>query len=266
MRRLAEGEEPIRCLVRPISDAGGLEQLGVEVCRGDLADRESVRAAFRGVRVVLHLAHICYAQTVLDCADAEVERLVLISSLRRFSRVPDPSVDEVIRAEALVLQSQRPWVILRPAMIYGFGDDRNISRLATRLRRRRFTPIPGSGRNLHQPVFVEDVVAGILAAAETPGIEGRLYALAGGEALSYDALVDAVGRAVGVRPLKIHLPLGWALLALRVLGWLGMRSGIDHRQVLRLQEDKAFSIAEAREDLGYQPLSFAAGLAKVYGE
>lgn len=265
VRHLAAGEESVRCLVRPETDARELEQLGVEIARGDLDQPEGVGAALSGVRVVLHLAHIRYAPAVLAGVDEEVERLVMVSSLRRFSRVIDASVAEVTQAEDQVLASALPWVLLRPSMIYGPGDDRNISRLVAQLRRRRTLPIPGSGQHLHQPVYVEDVVAGILAAAMTPGIERRSYALAGAKPLAYDALVDAVGVAVGVRPRKIHLPLWLVLWGVGVLGWFGVRSGVDRSQVLRLQEDKVYSIAAAQADLGYAPLAFAAGLDRIYG-
>jgi nucleoside-diphosphate-sugar epimerase len=263
-RLLAEGET-VRCLVRPETDAGTLEQLGAEVVRGDFEASEGIGGALGGARIVLHLASIRYVRSVLESVDKTIERLVLVSSLRRFSLVPDPTVDEVVAAEALVLESQLPWVLLRPSMIYGPGDDRNISRLATGLRRRRILPIPGQGCYLHQPVYVEDVVAAILAAAAKPGIDHRSYALAGLEPLSYDALVDAVGAAIGVRPFKIHLPLWLVLCGLGAARGLGLRPAVDRAQVLRLQEDKAYSIAEAQTDLAYVPLAFAAGLNRIYG-
>lgn len=265
VRRLVIAGEPVRCLVRPETDARQLEQFGVEIVRGDLQQPGGVGAVLKGARVVLHLAHIRFAQAVLDAVDMGVERLVLVSSLRRFSRVPDPSVSEIAAAEALVLKSALPWVLLRPSMIYGPGDDRNISRLVVQLRNHRVLPIPGSGRHLQQPVYVEDVVQGILAAAAIADIDRRSYALAGPEALSYNALVDAVGKAVGITPLKIHLPLGLVLWGVTAVQKLGMRLGIDRAQILRLQEDKTYSIAETSSDLGYKPLAFAAGLNRIYG-
>ena len=264
VRRLIAEGEAVRCLVRPGTDASPLEKLGVEVVRGDLERTEGVAGLFAGVRVVLHLASIRHVRPVLAGVDKQVERLVLVSSLRRFSLVPDPSVTEVTEAEADVFDSELPWVLLRPSMIYGPGDDRNISRLADRLRRRRVLPIPGRGRHFHQPVYVDDVVQAILAAAVVRNIDRRSYALAGHEPLSYNALVDAVAEAVGVKPFKVHLPLWIALGAVGAMRCLGMRPAIDRAQILRLQEDKVYSIAEAQTDLGYAPVSFSAGLSRIY--
>ena len=76
----------------------------------------------------------------------------------------------------------------------------------------------------------------------------------------------AVGAAIGVVPRKIHLPVWLVLWGLAIADWFGLEPGIGRSQVLRLQEEKEYSIAAARGDLGYAPLAFAAGLARIYGE
>jgi nucleoside-diphosphate-sugar epimerase len=263
VRRLVEQGKAVRCLVRPSSDCRGLERGKVELCIGDLEKPESLGQALAGARIILHLAHIRLAPPLLERAEAGLERAVLVSSLRRFSRVPSASVEQVQEAEERLRRLERPWVLVRPSMIYGPGDDRNIARLAAWLRQNRFFPVFGSGRHLQQPVFVEDVVAGVLAATERPQALGKCYALAGREALTYEALIDAVAAAVGARPIKVHVPVWLALAGIEVLKRLGL--GLEGEQILRLQEDKVFSIEEARRDLGYEPLSFAEGLERIYG-
>ena len=266
MRRLIGRGEPLRCLVRPGSDRSGLDQWGVEVCTGDLERPEEIRPFFSGVESILHLAHVRYAPAIVACADPEVEQVVAVSSLRRFSRVPSPSVREVLEGEECLSRAGIPCTILRPSMIYGPGDDRNISRMAAFLRRYRWFPVFGDGQALQQPVYVEDVVSGILSALQSKEALGKCYALAGAEPLTYDQLIDAVGAAVGVRPVKVHIPVRLALGVLRLLARVGIRAGIDREQVLRLQEDKAFSIEPARNELGYAPLGFSEGLARIYGK
>ena len=93
--RLVARDEAVRCLVRPGTDAAALVRIGAEIARGDLEEPAAVAAALRDARVVLHLAHIRYAPAVLAGVGAGVERLVLVSSLRRFSRVADASVAAV---------------------------------------------------------------------------------------------------------------------------------------------------------------------------
>lgn len=263
--RLAAWGEPLRCLVRPSSDRRLLDSLPVEVCTGDLEDPASLPPALAGVRLVFHLAHIRYTPALLACAPAGVERLVLVSSQRRFSKVPSPSVDEVVAGEESALNSPLPWTLLRPSMIYGPGQDRNLSRLAAYLRKRPWIPVCGHGRALQQPLHVEDLVEALLAAARCPQALRRCYDLAGPEALSYDALIDQVAAALGLRARKVHLPLSLVLAGLWVARLGGLRPGLEAEQFRRLQEDKDCAIDAARVDLGFAPRPLAPALAQIYG-
>ena len=264
LRRLVQSGYSLRCLVRPTSDRTELDRCGAEVWTGDLENPGEVRGAFVDIRRVLHLAHIRFVPTIVECLDEAIEHIVLVSSLRRFSRVSSTSLDDVVRGEECALQAGIPFTILRPSMIYGPGDDRNISHLATYLQRYKWIPVFGSGRHLQQPVYVEDVVGGILTALERPQTIGKSYALAGPEALTHNQLIDLVGEVVGVRPVKMHIPVGLALAGFWCLKKVGMQVGIDADQIRRLQEDKSFSIAEAQADLDFAPVKFGEGLARIY--
>jgi nucleoside-diphosphate-sugar epimerase len=260
--RLAATGAQVRCLVRADSDRTPLAILNPQVHVGDLETPSSIRPAFDGVRVVIHLAHIRFAQTVLQSTPPNVQRLVMVSSLQALSRVPSLSVDRVLEGEAAVAASGLPCVTLRPSMIYGPGNDRNISLLAARIRRHRVQPLVGDGRALQQPVFVDDVAAAVLAAAQGRGRAGQTYALCGPDPHSYTELVDLVGAAVGRRPLKVRVPVWLALVALRACRWAGLSPAVNSEQIRRLQENKACSIDAARRDLGFEPVSFPAGLTQ----
>lgn len=263
--RLAGWGQPLRCLVRPTSDQGLLAPWPVEICTGDLEHPSSLNPALAGVRLVFHLAHIRYTPALLATAPAGLERVVLLSSQRRYSRVPSPSVAEVIAGEESALGSPLPWTLLRPTMIYGPGEDRNLSRLAAYLRRRRWVPVCGDGRALQQPLHVEDLVEALLAAARSPAALRRSYDLAGPEPLSYNALIDQVGAALGISARRIHLPLSLVLAGLWVARKAGLGPDLEPEQFLRLQEDKHCSIEAARAELGFAPRPLAAGLAQIYG-
>ena len=261
--RLRERTESVRVFVRPTSDLSTVDLRGLDVVVGDLTDRNAVRTALIGVQRVLHLAHIRYAPQLLEYAPTALEHLVALSSLRLLSTVPAPSVDEVVRAEQEVGNFETPCTILRPSMIFGRGD-RNINRMATQLRRFHWVPVFGNGRALSQPVYVDDVVTAALICLERPDTAGKTYALAGPTPLSLNDIVEALGRALKVRPRKVRIPVGLALAGLRCLSLLGVNAPVTAEQVLRSQEDKVFSIEEARSDLEFAPLDFDAALARVY--
>ncbi len=266
LRELAQQDESVRCLVRPGKAAEALRPLrdwGMGILEGDLLDERVRCRALEGVRAVIHLAHIRYAPLILKDGGPQVERFVLMSSLWRFSRVAAPAVTEVVDAEKAVEKSEKPWVVLRPSMIYGPGCDRNISRLRAQLRRWRLLPIFGRGQALHQPVYVGDVVQATVAALRQSGIEHRSYALAGRSALSYRDLLAALGHSIGVAPLIVPLPVRPAVYAVRALRRWGIPLPLEPEQILRLQEDKQYDIGEAQRDLDYDPVAFERGLHLV---
>jgi len=264
-KRLLEGTRRVRFLVRPTSDTTGLAAGHSEIVCGDLERPDDLAPAFDGASHVIHLAHIRYTAALARLVGPKVSRVVLISSQRLFSQVPCPSVAEVRAGERAAQASQMPWTILRPTMIYGPGDDGNISQLARHLERRRWVPVFGSGRQHHQPVFVEDVVDAALACLDCRDAVGRSYDLAGAASLTYNELLDALGDALGVQPIKIHLPVGVSLAALWGARAVGIPVPITAAQVRRSQEDKICDLEAVQSELGVRTLAFAEGLARIHG-
>ena len=64
------------------------------------------------------------------------------------------------------------WTLLRPTLIYAEGQDQNVSRLASLIRRFGVLPLAGKGEGLRQPVHADDLAQGGLIAAAEPGRRG----------------------------------------------------------------------------------------------
>jgi nucleoside-diphosphate-sugar epimerase len=189
-----------------------------------------------------------------------VERAVFVSTTALFTTLNAPSKSVRTAAEDAVRGSGLRWTIVRPTMIYGAPGDRNVERLLRAVRKWRVIPVPGSGKSLLQPVHVEDLADGIVAAWRTPAAVTQAYDLSGGAPLTFLELIDAAGAACGRSVLKPRLPLSPVVLLLRGLERIGLPFRIKAEQVLRLAEDKAFSHAAAARDLGYRPRTFPAGV------
>ncbi|HEX3246935.1 MAG TPA: NAD-dependent epimerase/dehydratase family protein, partial [Chloroflexota bacterium] len=160
------------------------------------------------------------------------------------------------------MDSSLDWTILRPTMIYGSPRDRNVWRLIRYLQKYPVIPIPGDGKRLQQPVFVDDLAHAVEAALNTPSSIRRALNLAGAEPLSYNDVIDTVSSELGRHVLKLHVPLRIALLGLGAYTALRRRAVLRSEQLYRLNEDKAFSIDDARACLGYRPLTFREGIAR----
>ena len=239
-----------------------LEALG-DGCRHAIADFDhpvSVAKALIGARRVVNLVHARHTGILLDCLPTSCERLVLIGSTRRFTTLPDPAADEVRAAETLFLSSGVTGVMLHPSMIYGAPDDRNVNRLLKLVRGARILPLPDGGRNLVQPVFVDDMVAALMAAAVEPAAPGPSIVVAGPEPITYADMVRTCAQALGRRAVIVPIPTAAAAGIVRFAAALGVRLPFDAAELRRAGEDKRFDITDMRRRLGVTPRPFAEGL------
>jgi nucleoside-diphosphate-sugar epimerase len=146
-------------------------------------------------------------------------------------------------------------------MIYGSELDHNMHKLLRFLDRSPVFPIFGSGANLWQPVYYEDLAAGVLAVLEREEAIQQTYDLPGAEPLAYVDLVRTAACTLGKSPRIVHLPLEPVRWALSTAERIGLPLPIKSEQVLRLREDKAYPYGKARQDLDYSPGSFRDGIS-----
>ena len=263
VRRLVTQGETMRLLLRSTSDTSWIDGIepAPQVVEGDLSDPSSLHEATDGVQRLIHLAHIRHTSALLSVlGHRRLNRAVLVSSLRAKSQVPCDSVAEVLEGEQAA-GARSTTVILRPSMIYGPGNDRNLSRLATWLRRCRWLPVIGAD-GLHQPVHVDDVVDAIVNAL--PGTACGIYSIAGPEAISYAELVETVGDVIGVKPRVIRSPSRLTVGMARIWHGLRLPAPVSVAQIRRLLEDKQYDIEPARRDLDFSPRSLPDGLAALH--
>lgn len=263
LARLRARGDAVRCLVRSEEKAGACRATGATAVLGDLADGDRLAAGMAGCDTLIHVASMGFGQAPGVVAAAEragVRRAVFVSTTGIFTQLNAASKRVRVEAEEAVRRSGLAWTLVRPTMIYGSARDRNICRLIRYIRRWPVLPVFGPGRSLMQPVYVEDLAAGIVGAAVSPVAIGREYNLPGAQSLTYNELVHTVARLMGRRVQLLHLPAGPFVAALRGTEGLGLRLPLKAEQIQRLNEDKAFSWDEARKDFGYSPRTLAEGL------
>lgn len=245
------------------------EVAGVEVVLGELRDVESVRAAVAGVEVVFHLGaqiaipysyvnprdffevNVLGSLNVAQAArDAGVARVVHTSTSEVYGSartVPitedhplepqSPYAASKLGADKLMDSFHRafelPVTVLRPFNTYGPRQSaRAIIPTIISQALAGGTIRLGSLHPRRDLTFVEDTVAGFLAAATAPEAVGRTIQLGTNEAVSVGELVTQVGEVLGreltvetdpdrIRPAasEVELLLSDPRLAGEVLGW-----------------------------------------------
>lgn len=76
----------------------------------------------------------------------------------------------------------------------------------------------------------------------------------------YIDLLKTVSEALGRKNIFIHIPMGFSIFAARIYNALFRKALVSVEQVMRMNEDKAFSYENATRDFGYSPLSFEEGI------
>ena len=253
----------VRCLVRASSNRISLPAVELELAQGDLDDRASLERALRGCDVLVNVASLGFGhapQIVNAAVAASVKRAVFISTTAIFTTLNAPSKSVRLAAEETIRTSGLRYTILRPTMIYGSSRDRNMCRLIRFLRSWPVVPVFGAGEHLQQPVYVEDLAAAVVQSLMSERSVGRSYNISGAAPLTYNRIIDIICEIMGRRVRKVRLPIAPLVSALTMLERLPLRLPIKAEQILRLNEDKAFDHAEAIEDFGYRPRSFAEGI------
>ena len=194
------------------------------------------------------------------------QRVVVLSSTSVFAKQDSDDPQEqatarrLARAEEQVCAWARrhavQWVILRPTLIYGAGQDKNISEIARIIRRFGFFPVLGRASGKRQPIHAADVASACMAALQRPAAANQAYNISGGETLPYCNMVTRVFEALGCRPRLLKVPL-WAFrLAVVLLRALPRYRQWSAAMAQRMGRDLVFDHADAARDLGFKPRPF----------
>jgi nucleoside-diphosphate-sugar epimerase len=107
---------------------------------------------------------------------------------------------------------------------------------------------------------VDDVAAAILGCLKTDATIGKSYNIAGKHPLTYNEVIDTLAKAMNKRVWKLHIPSKPVVGLLKLFEKIHIPFSVKAEQVLRLNENKDFSYAEAQMDFGFSPLSFEDGV------
>jgi nucleoside-diphosphate-sugar epimerase len=284
--------DTVRVLAIPHEDTTWLEERGVAVFRGDIRDRDTLRAPMRGVEGVFHLAamvgvwrpmqdyratNVTGTENVCRAAlAAGVRRLVHISSAMVYDMAAGGPVTEadglspldepysVTKAEGdllvqrLIRAEHLPAVIIRPGTLFGPGDRLNFGRIADRLRAGKGLII-GSGRNAVPFVYIDDMVRGLLLALDHERAVGQAYNIGDDGALTQEDLLRAIAAEIGARPPRVHVPYRPLYAAAYVAERIANVSRnkippvVTRHGVKLYGADNRLAIEKARRELGYEP-------------
>lgn len=245
--------------VRPTSDTSWMEQDEI-LHYGDVNDTETLTAALSGVRQVIHLVNIRSSPQIIEaCKRQGIQRVIFVNTTGMYSKYQQYA--ELYRElEQGIVDSGLDYTIIRPTMIYGNQQDKNIHKLILLMHKWRFFPVPGNGNALMQPIYAGDLADVILSACLRSKVSSRkAYNVAGQHPLTYNQLLHEIQDALGKRVSMFHIPISLAKLAGRI-GDVVPNGLVNYERIQRLEEDKTFDYSKAKQDLDFNPISFSEGV------
>lgn len=297
-RELRRRGHAVRALVRdPASSSGkSLAQAGIELVPGDIRDAKAVAAAAEGCELIYHIAAVfrtaghpdSYYEdvnvggtlNVLDAARRHgAGRVVHCSTIGVHGDVEViPCTEDGPLAPSDIYQRSKlegemkareafakdlNGVVFRPAGIYGPGDLRFL-KLFKAIHQRRFFMI-GNGETLWHPVYIDDLVRGIILCGTVEAALGGVFILAGDRYISLNELTATVAKSVGRPAPRVRIPY-WpihmaAVACETVFKPFGIDPPLHRRRAAFFVKNRAFDISRARDVLGYRPqVSLAEGV------
>jgi len=257
--REAGYSDSIRCLIREHSDISWITDKNIEFVNGDVTSVKSLIRACQGAKEVIHLVNIRSSPEVIEaCKVNDINRLIIVSTTGIFSKHQQYS-SEYKRLENIIMNCGLDYTIIRPTMIYGNHQDKNIHKLVKIVYRYKIIPVVGKGYGLMQPIYAKDLATVIAQAYVNNNSIGKAYNVAGKTAIRFCDIMAIIAKNLEVDRIFINVPYRMALLG----GYLGQAIGsslINVERVHRLQEDKVFDYEEASRDLGFSPISFEEGI------
>jgi nucleoside-diphosphate-sugar epimerase len=285
------GFSRVRCLVHASHPFEPGERIGrwgmdAEIVRCRLEDEPLLAEATRGVDAIVHSAAVLHPRTIEEyysvnalgtrnlaraAAGAGVRRFVYVSTNAAAGRAEPgaPPIREADPDKPLSHYGRSKWLgerwladtpgpmektVLRPCMFYGPPVPTRHVEIYRRLVS-GWMPLVGGGGYVRSLTYIDNLVWALRLALTKPAGPWQVYNIADREPYTTKQVVDAMARALGVKPRYVPLPAFASDVAFRLDTFLSMLG--YYQQTVHLGGEATWnvgvSIDKARGELGYEP-------------
>lgn len=289
-RLIKEGWK-VRGLVRKTSDLKFLQGLDIEYFYGDITEPSTLTAPMNGTDVVFHVAALSSdwgpyekfykinVEGTMNVAraahDAGVERMVYVSTVAMygFGRLDVKESDEKLQTDFPYCQTKSiaeeqvfkfanesglRLTAVKPGNVYGINDHTFIEKYIDAMITGKVGFING-GVHKTCPVYIENLLDGIMLAAEKNEAIGETFFITDGMNISWKEFTDRLADELKLKKPKASFPfiIAYALAAILEFVYNAFDSKnpplLTRYRITNGGRDYTFSIEKARRILGYEP-------------
>ena len=209
-------------------------------CNNVLATRKLLDAA--RLNNVRYLVHISSASVNSACA-------TLYSESKKLQ-------------EALVNQYDIPRAVLRPTLMFGTFDSRNLGWLARFMAKTPIFPIPGNGYYSRQPLYVGDL-CNIIGKCVEKRVSGE-FNISGLSKVNYVDLMRMIQKTLRLRTHFIEIPYGLFWLMLKMYGLIDRNPPFTTNQLKAFTTPDEFQVVDWPSIFGVAPTPLDEAIAKAF--
>ncbi len=288
LKKLINAGLIVNAIARPSSDTSEFNGLNVRWFRGNVFDEEIIKQATQNVEYIFHIAaayreakhpddyyrkvHLTSTQLLAKYAlqNTNFKRFIHCSTVGVLGHIKNPPANEETplnpgdiyqktKAEAEVwlkrfaAENNLPYVIIRPAAIYGPGDKRLLKFF--KMASKRIMILPGFTRGLYHLIHVDDLTNVLLLSATHPNALNQTFICGNPEASSLEKIARNVAKALNRKLFIIRVPVTPLFLLADICEWLCKKINVEpplhRRRVAFFTKDRSFDTTKLTSLLGY---------------
>ncbi len=252
----------------------------IESIEADLAEKGEWEQAFESAEVVLMLQaqigaptlepfirnNITSTQHIIEVMKRyNVSYLVHISSSVVNSVADDFYTNTKKEQEKLVIESDIPYCVLRPTLMFGWFDRKHLGWLSRFMEKVPLFPIPGHGRYMRQPLYEKDFCNIIIAAMEMQP-ENRIYNITGREKVDYIDIIRTIKKVKGLRTPIVKIPYSLFKMLMATYALFSSNPPFTTQQLEALVADDEFELIPWWEIFGVEPTPFEEAMYETFND
>ena len=289
VERLLFKDYQVICLVRKTSNLRWLSGLEVEYVYADINEKDSLKDVVKDVDLVFHVAGLTKAKNreeyfkancqgtknlIEVCGEhnPRIKRFVYISSQAAVGPGKDERpLDETapcnpitdygkskLEGEKIVLEfsSKLPVTVIRPPAVYGPRDPDILSFF--KVANKGFKTLFGKGERYLSLCYIEDLIDGIILAAESSKGIGQIYFIADDQIYSWREAFGIIAKVLNKKTITLRIPniflFTMAFIAENIFRLLGKPTVVNIQKVREItQKYWVCDVFKAKKELGFSP-------------
>jgi nucleoside-diphosphate-sugar epimerase len=194
---------------------------------------------------------------------AGVPYIVHVSSSVVNSMAKDDYVFSKTEQERMVIDSGIDHCVLRPTLMFGWFDPKHLGWLSRFMKWTPIFPIPGDGKFIRQPFYVQDFCRIILACIQNKP-KNKVYDITGQQQVYYVDIIKKIKEAKHLKTLIVHIPARFFSFLLRVYALFSSNPPFTSDQLDSLKIGDIFYGVDIKNEFGVTATPLDAALKETF--